>query len=29
MDNDFSIIEINDSEKKFSYTKEVLEKLPD
>ena len=29
MNSEFSIIEINDSEKKYHYTKEILEKLPD
>jgi len=29
VNNDFSIIEISDREKKFRYTREILEKLPD
>lgn len=29
MNNDFYIIEISDNEKKYRYTKEILEKLPD
>lgn len=29
LNSNFSIIEINDNEKKYHYTKEILEKLPD